>query len=93
MFYFRITEKLKRRRPQHNSMQKRFNQLHRSPLLAVLNPVNNFSRASPLLWIFLAAVVLFFLGINVEFFRLFAWIGGFLVVFFVAVGLALFEAL
>jgi hypothetical protein len=74
-------------------METYYNRVERSPILGVFNPIRNFSRASPLMWIFLVAVVLLFLGANVEFLRIFAWVGGFLVVFFVAVGLAFFEAM
>ncbi|MFH1803080.1 MAG: hypothetical protein ABH864_06575 [archaeon] len=74
-------------------MDEYYDRVGRSPLLGVLNPVENFSRASPLMWTFLAAVVLFILGVNIEFLQLFAWVGGFMVLLFVAVGLAFFEAM
>jgi hypothetical protein len=68
-------------------------ELEGSPLMKMLMPWKNFDRASPLLWVFLGSLVLWTVGLNAHFLSLFAWIGGFLVAFFVAVALALFESL
>lgn len=72
-------------------MENYYNQVRKSPIFALFIPWENFTRASPVLWIFLASVVMLFVGLNVKIFSLFIWIGGFLVAFIVAVALSFFE--
>lgn len=66
--------------------------LKKLPLIEIFR-WKNFDRVSPLFWIFLASLVLWIVGSNVNFLSLFAWIGGFLVALFVAVVIAQFENL
>jgi len=69
-----------------------YNLISRSPLIKLLNPLENFTRTGPVLWIFLFAGMIFGIGLILPV-RLFVWIGGFLVLLFAAVAIAIFEAL
>jgi hypothetical protein len=74
-------------------MEKYYDALGRSPIFGLFMPWRNLTRVNPLLWVFLTSLVLLIIGLNVSFLSVFAWIGGFLVAFYVAVALALFESL
>ncbi len=74
-------------------MESYYDLIGRLPILDLFMPWKNFTRVSPLLWIFLASLIILIIGLNVSFLRVFVWVGGFLVAFFVAVALALFESL
>ena len=74
-------------------MKDYFDGIDKWPILGIFMPWRNFSRASPLLWIFLGALAVWTIGASTGFLWGLAWIGGFLVAFFIAVALALFESL
>ena len=71
---------------------KRFYSEIRAGIFGVFNPLENFTRTGPLLWIFLGAIVFLVIGLSLSL-SLFSWTGGFIVALFVAVALALFENL
>lgn len=68
-------------------------QLGRSPFVRAFLPWENFTRVTPLFWIILVGVLMMILGLNFGFLRFFAWIGGFLTFFFVALGISIFRSL
>jgi hypothetical protein len=74
------------------SMENYYSRIERSPILDLFMPWKNFTRASPVLWIFLASLLIWIIGSTFNL-SLFVWVGGFLVLLFVAVALALFESL
>lgn len=74
-------------------MKRYYNAMGDSPISAILTPWNNFTRASPVLWVFLISVLLLIVGLSVSFLEAFVWLGGFMVALFVAVAIAMFESL
>jgi hypothetical protein len=71
-------------------MEKYFGDFGRATIIELLQPWKSFDKASPLLWTFLAAMLMLFIGVNLPFFDILIWIGGFLVAFFAAVAISLF---
>lgn len=61
-----------------------------SPWVRILFVWRNLDRVSPLLWTFIFSILLWVVGANILAFRLFAWMGCFVFLFFVAVAVAIF---
>lgn len=52
------------------------------PVIKMLNPLNNFDKSTPLLWIFLIGIISIVLGIIVDFLEVLFWIGGFIILIY-----------
>lgn len=74
-------------------MEIPYGDLKKAPIIRILSPWVNFTRASPVLWIVIVSFLMLIFGLNVPFLRFFAWFGGFLTAFFIALGLSIFRSL
>ncbi|MBU0907184.1 MAG: hypothetical protein KKE05_03445 [Nanoarchaeota archaeon] len=64
----------------------------KAPIVRMLSPWDNFTRASPPVWVFFASLLIWMVGLGFNL-SWFVWAGGFVVLFFLAVAISIFESL